>query len=304
MTERPDTALYFNELAAVQGGFVYLAGHLYILDDTDDEFTRLMRINDAGWGHLGDIEGIVWSACAYEDDAGGRTMFVVCKDGAVRMFSGTSVRDEQIDAGSGSIFQVKKVGSSIYACGSLHQVFRRTDSAWDHFDAGIVEAPQKGQYPAFFGMDGVNDDCLYCVGRRGVIAHYDGQQWNRLDSPTNASLERVLCLSEEEIYICGRNGLLFKGSKNKWESLGDPGYKEHFWGLTKFKDKIYVCSDADLFAYDGSALVQVDTGLDGEVSFYRLDATDNEMWATSGREDVYKFDGSKWERFVCPDNRP
>ncbi len=304
MAERPDTALYFNELAAVRGGFVYLSGHLYILEDEDAEHTRMARVNQSGWGHLGDIDGIVWSVCAYEESDGARTVIAACKDGLVRCYQGTATQDEQIDIGSGSIFQVRRIGSTVFACGSLHQVYRRTDSAWDHFDSGIAEQPEQERRPAFFGIDGAHEDCIYCVGRRGVIAHYDGQRWAMMESPTNASLERVLCLSEDEVYICGRNGLFFRGAGNQWESLGDPGYTEHFWGLTKFQDKIYVCSDADLFEFDGNALVKVDTGLDGELSYYRLDATGDELWATSGREDVYRFDGSTWERLICPDNRP
>lgn len=303
MNKLPETALYFNEVTAIEPDIAYFTGHLFIYDDTDEEFTRLVRVQGDSWGHLGDIDCIVWSVCAYLEKEDQRAVASLCRNGALTLFSGRSRSEEIIDITPGYLFQISKIGSALYTCGSKHQVFRRSGAQWFHHDEGMFKEQVVTGKPAFFGIDGTSEKDIYCVGRYGVIAYYDGNHWAIMESPTNSHLERVLCVSPNEVYICGKNGSLFKGSKNFWTFIGNEDYQEHFWGITRFQNKIYVCSDSHIWVYDGNDLKQIDTGLTGKVSFYRIASAGSTLWATSGREDIYRFDGSSWSRILCPDNR-
>lgn len=304
MSERSDAAMYFNEVTSIAPDIAYFSGHLFSFQDSGNDFTRVMKVQGYNWGCIGDIEEIVWSICAFENGDGNRTLVLLGRDGLVTIIDASGIMEEVVDVGSGNLFEIKKIGQTIYLCGSLQQVFRRTQSGWVHHDQGIVQQRTADRSPAFFGMDGTAEDDIYCVGRNGVIAYFDGVKWSLFDSPTDVHLERVFCVGINEVYLCGRDGVFLKGSRDTWHILGDSDYREHFWGLAKFRNKVYVCSDKDLFSYDGKQLKKIKVDLGGEINFYRLSATENYLWATSGREDVYRFDGKTWERLICPDNRP
>lgn len=301
--DRSEAALFFNEVHAVDDGRVVFGGHFYIFEGTDSEVTRVaIWLGEDKWARVGDVDAIVPSLCTYPLPDKKLALAALGRDGTFVLFQGKDRRELTIPKDPGFLFQICLVGRSLFACGSQRQVWRFDGRAWARFDEGLVTPRTRARNPVLHGIHGLSESHLYAVGRAGEIALFDGKSWRLVDSPTNQSLERVLCVSKSEVYICGNSGLVYRGSEDTWESIGPKGYSENFWGLTRFKDDIYVCSTPDLFRYDGTEMKRVDTGLKGAI-FSRLSANSEYLWATTGKDILYRFDGKKWTVQTWPDNR-
>src|SRR5262249_54002217 len=107
----------------------------------------------------------------------------------------------------GELFRIRFICGSVYACGQSSQVYRLERGSWVHHDRGLLDRKAE----TLEDIGGTNPDDLYAVGLSGTIAHYDGQNWRLLDSPTNQHLSNVRCISKDEVYICGNGGALFRG---------------------------------------------------------------------------------------------
>jgi hypothetical protein len=105
------------------------------------------------------------------------------------------------------------------------------------------------------------------------------------------------------VYACGRNGVVVKGHPGDWQRIDNGGHEESFSGLTWFQGEVYVSSPRHLFRVAKGILHPVQIDLKGEIGFYRLASTTTHLWATSGRDDIYSFDGRRWNRMRSPDNQ-
>jgi hypothetical protein len=302
-TQRPDTALYFNEVAALGRNRVYLAGHLYKYEGTSVELTRLMKYEDGKWGTVGDVEGIARALRVVEDPT--RRLLVLCTDGLLWERSSAGVKQEEIPIRKhGQLFDLKKIGSAFHACGVQHQVFRHTGTGWVPHDQGIYSPMGKTVDRMFMAMDGTAENDIYCVGMGGALAHHDGTRWTSLESPTNYTLNLVSCRSREQIFIAGAHGVFFHGQPGRWTFAGLQGSEHAFVGMAWFQERLYLSNRQRLYVFNGKDLEEVDTGLGQDVLFYRLSATETDLWVTSGRDDILHFDGRTWERLVSPESLP
>lgn len=297
-SKRPETALYYNEIASIEPDFVYLAGYLYIFQETDEEFTRLMRVQGDEWLHVFDMDEVAWSVCAFSDSSGKRNCVLLGRNGGVKAYWGTTLYEASIPIKPGKLFEIRRIGETLFACGSLHQVFYLSPTGWTVHDNRIVKDRAKEGNAAFFGIHGMSEVDFYCVGRFGVIAHYNGTSYDFVDSPTNRHLERVHCRATNEIYVCGRDGVLLKGDGAAWTDINDAGCDAHFWGIADFQGQMYFCTDSEMYVYDGHRLSLVQVGIDESPSFYRMTATSRYLWATTGKDYILRFDGSRWEKLI------
>jgi hypothetical protein len=303
-TERSDAALFFNEVFASEDGRAAFGGHFFIYEGTEDEVTRVtVWSGEDRWARVGDVDAIVPSLCTLARAGGKLALAALGRDGTFVLFEGTNRLEMTIPIDPGFLFQVCQVAGNLYACGSQRQVWRFDRNAWRRFDEGFVVPRSRRDNPVLYSIHGVAKDAIYTVGRGGDIGMFDGAAWRLLDSPTNQSLERVLCVSEDEVYICGNSGLLFRGSEDTWESIGPEGYDQNLWGLARFQNRTYVCSNADIFVSDGVSTTRVETGLGPDAVFNRLSANAKYLWATSGKDVLYRFDGTEWTTQIWPDNR-
>ena len=302
-TSAKPSALYFNELAPIRDDDVVLAGHLYSLEFEDDPFSRLMICRDGKrWNHLGDIDSIVSSVVAYLNDAGRAVVLGVGRTGETLTIDSAGVRIGAIPMDPGFLFQARRVGDAVYACGSQRQVWRLRGDQWTRVDAGLAVARQDKDNPILYCLGGVSERCLYAGGRMGELYFSNGTAWTAVDSPTSQDIERIEVVSEDEVYFCGKGGTLYRGRDGEWEMIGDPDSTETYWGLAWFKGRIYVSSVSHLFVHDGSTLQPVAPPPAPAFAFHRLAASSRYLWATGGDGTVARWDGSEWQRFLCPDN--
>ncbi|HEX3140082.1 MAG TPA: hypothetical protein VHQ87_08510, partial [Rhizobacter sp.] len=136
---------------------------------------------------------------------------------------------------AGPLERIKAIGSTVFACGWAGQIYRRTGNAWEQFDLGKKAAKHN-----FMAIDGFNEKDVYAVGMKGVIWHFDGQQWRAVDSPTNQALYDVRCLPSGDVVVCGAQGGVFRGTGPHLQSIGDPSFDENCWAVEEFKGKLYL----------------------------------------------------------------
>jgi hypothetical protein len=299
-------ALYFNELAPIQGEGERCAlfGHFYYLPDPDVALTRpVVALPNSAWGVINDIDvNEVASAAVYFEDGGKRKLFAVYRSGQTFIYQGTARIAVPKPTDVGFLSDAKMIGNSVYACGSQNAIVRFDGVAWVNV-APSLKVPYGGPNdPTLNAIDGFGESDIYAVGYNGSIVHFDGSQWHALDSPTNQHLHGVVCHVDGKVYLSGRGGTMFRGGPEGWEDLALPGFEEDFWGLAAYGEQVYVCSYRSLFRVTEAGLLGETVAENSAGTFYRLASNKSYMWATTGTGRILRFNGTRWIEMIWPDS--
>lgn len=304
MSEQTTERLTFLDAAAFEDGEVELYLGCEFTDALPGRSRMLLLRKDGKWGHH-DVNSSVRSV---DTSSTPFAFFALCKDGVVSLGNMNQISFEFIDdAGTGAgkfgyVKRIRHIAGELYVCGDLHQVYRRADGAWPHIDSDILVGDPRAIGASLNDIDGNASDDLYCVGDRGVICHFDGKHWERLESPTNCNLERVLCLSPEIVYVCGSNGVLLQGNRNGWKVLNhDNVIGDTIWGISSFREEIYLSTNLHLYKLKGELAEPVITGISVAGSNSHLTSSSSKLWSISAN-DILVFDGAKWSQVVYPGN--
>lgn len=304
MSERAKERLTFLDAAVFDSGDVELYLGCEFTDGPSGRSRMLLLRNDGKWGHH-DVNSSVRSVETNDTPFG---FFSLCKDGVVSLGDSSQVSFEFIDdAGTGAgkfgyVKRIRNIAGELYVCGDLHQVYRRAGGTWPHIDRDILIQNPRAIGVSLNDIDGTGSDDIYSVGDRGVIYHFDGARWEKLESPTNCNLERVLCLSPESVYACGNNGVLLHGNRNGWQVLNqDNLIGDTIWGIAEFQGDIYLSTNLQLYKLKGDIAEPVQTGIAVAGSNSRLAASSNKLWSISAN-DIVVFDGNAWSQVVYPGN--
>jgi hypothetical protein len=307
MAKRPETALYFTSVVAIEKDLAVVGGHLYVEAD-EPTVTRLMLCSGQSWQHLGDMDDVVHAA---ERKPGGKanprgTLCLLGRQGLYReIISGRPPVDSRIDIrDAGYLMDIRYIGNHLYACGGQNQIHKQIGSHWRKMDEGLFKSISGTVDRSLEAIDGFSDNDIYAVGSHGAIWHWNGKRWSQLDSPTNYPLYCVRCASSGEVYVGGSKGLMFRGRRDRgWTEISDPNVTEEVLeDLTEFQGKIYAAGTDILVASDGGTLRSIDVPIKGKKAFSAMDATADVLWCV-GDEAAIRFDGTQWEKFVCPENR-
>lgn len=268
--------------------------------------TRLFYFRDEDEWSFVDVETVVVAVCASFKPR--RKYFALGRDGLVwSLESGAEPQLERIaDAGTGKkkfgyLSQIRDIQGAVYACGDGGQVYLHGPSGWRHIDDGILEVKEKKSPNCHNGIDGTDRDNIYVVGEYGRIFHFDGSRWKNVSADTNCHLERVKCVSRDEVYVCGANGTLLRGNHSGWEFIGDPAMKEYIWDLEPFLGSLYLAVEDRLMVHNGKSLEFVATKLKADIDAHRLSSRGGKLWSF-GERDLAVFDGTRWKQVIHPDN--
>jgi hypothetical protein len=285
--------LMFNDGYVLDSNSIFLASQ--IQEYARDNVSRVSIILNGKWKYADFDDAALSVACRAE----GRLIFWMGVNGNILVGGlGGPVIEKLPDAGKyDEVLRIRNIAGEIYICGMTGQVYHRGPGGWKHIDRGLL------------GKDGVDlediggsgPDDLYAVGSPGVVYHFDGRRWKKLDFPSNRPVGGVKCVSKEEVYICGDNGNLFRGNLDGWEFIGDESVEHNFWAVEQFQGKLYVSFDGGLMVHDGTTFEPVDFGLSSDVDCHRLHANDGVLWSF-GVDHLLVFDGKNWAEVVCPMN--
>ncbi|WP_372623351.1 hypothetical protein [Falsiroseomonas sp.] len=275
-------------------------GQLYSLEDSNDRRTGVPTVHNGEWASYGVLSGILHAIRFTEDPE--RQLLLLARAHGLYRISKKGISFEDIGKDDeGFLMDLRRIGARWYAVGGHHHVYREEATGWQRFDQGVHIPDEPGEARILLSIDGVAEDDIYAVGFNGVILHHDGSAWAELESPTNVGLQRVLCVSRDEVYICGYGNALYRGNRTGWQALTAPDENVVYWDMARFHGRIYVCTKQRLFVLNGDRLDEVDIPVEGPLGFYRLDASDTELWSC-GNECVLRFDGTTWTQYVWPDN--
>lgn len=297
--------VYFNDGCQKDATYAYLSAKLKSVNPDAYTFSRLFFTRPPTKWAKHDLNWNVVSVCYFAPlDA----FCALSMQGDVNLAGQQGFATEKIaDAGTypagrlGAVKQIRVIGDHLYVCGDQGQVYRRGQGGWTHIDDGILERTISASALDLNGIDGTSDADIYVVAMHGRIFHYDGRSWTELDSPTNVHLERVRCVSPDEVYFCGNAGVFLKKTPKGFEDHSVPDLGKHFWGLEHLDGKIYLATLDGLYVFDGNSVEAVNTGLTPAIGGYRLSARDGTLWSF-GVDDVAWFDGTTWTRVEHPDN--
>ena len=300
-----DRKLFFTDGCVTPDGAVVIPAQFDSRPDVD--VTRVVMRFDDLWLHHDMLEDMVRSV-TFSKPSG--VCYLMGRNGIIRRFGG---RDPKLlpDRISGTfetetigdvekfgeLFRIRSIAGVPYICGSSRQVYMRANSQWMHRDDGILELAA----PALEDIDGTSADDIYAVGLLGTILHFNGKKWSELDSPTNQHLSNVRCVTPRQVYVCGNHGSLFVGNRSGWRFIGDSDIDANFWGMTRFRDQIYVCDSRDVLRASPDGLERLNIAGDRAITCHRLDANEQEMWSF-GPHHLFRFDGSTWAEVLCPEN--
>ncbi len=73
------------------------------------------------------------------------------------------------------------------------------------------------------GVWGARRGSIWAVGDLGVIMHFDGLRWRRVESPTGRDILAVDGCAEDEVWAVGEGGLVLSCDGRSWRRLPDLG---------------------------------------------------------------------------------
>jgi hypothetical protein len=131
---------------------------------------------------------------------------------------------------------IRYIGSSVYAVGMKRQIYRRVDfDHWISIDTGVFS--NGSEVVGFEAIDGFNEHELYAAGWEGEIWAFNGERWERKESPTNVILHDICCADDGSVYACSQLGTLVKGRGDEWQTI-DTELQENIWSLAWFNDTL------------------------------------------------------------------
>lgn len=292
------------------GGFVFnknwvvISSHL--VGQPEAQFTRVFTYNHGknDWLHF-DLEMLIRSVCGVGNPP--KALYCLSRDGRVNIQQKGPALEEKIPGAGlgkpnfGYLTRIREIDRVLYTCGVAGQIYRREAKGWRHFDEGVLDPQGPPKALDLYCIDGTSGSDIYVVGEKGLLCHFDGRKWTRLQPPTGVDLNWVRCASLNEVYICGNNGSFFRGHLDQWNDFSVPKMKDEFWCVEVFKKKVYLASREMLHGFDGKEVQPLDTGLSDEPDGFQLHANDEVLWSF-GLDHLCFFDGKKWTYVKHPDN--
>jgi hypothetical protein len=296
--------VYYNDGCQKDATYVYISSKVKSVDPDEHTLSRMSFCRPPKWAQH-DLNWNVVSVCYFQPL---EAFCALSIQGDVSFATQQGFVQEKIaDAGThrtgqlGAVKQIRAIGDDLFVCGDQGQVYWRNAQTWMHLDDGLLDRAISASALDLNSIDGTSIEDIYVCGMHGRIFHFDGRRWSEIDSPTNVHLERVRCVSRDEVYFCGNDGVFLKKTPVGFEDHSTPELGKHFWGLEHFSGNIYLAALNGLYLFDGSSVEAVETRLEPAIGGYRLSARDGTLWSF-GVDDLAWFDGKTWTRVDNPNN--
>lgn len=191
----------------------------------------------------------------------------------------------------GPFRSVKRVGDLVYAVGMGGLIYRQDGSnQWTQLGLNI---PPKIHFES---ISAFSPEEIYVVGGEGEIWYFDGNNWSRVNSPTNVILTNVCCAGDGNVYCTGTRGVLIRGRKHVWNVIEHGDTKQDLWDVHWFDNRLWLTTITFLYTLEnGASLKRVSFGEEVALSCYHLTSADN-MLLSIGMKDILAYRNGNWTR--------
>ncbi|MCA9626107.1 MAG: hypothetical protein KC766_00515, partial [Myxococcales bacterium] len=144
------------------------------------------------------------------------------------------------------------------------------------------------------GIYGRSARDLWVVGQTGLLAHFDGATWTRVDSGAGIIFEDVWGTSEDDLWA-GAQGSLHHYDGSAWTF--EPTYPSSVYGLwgTSRSDVWAVGAGGSISRFDGATWSAADvSALSSDTLHAVWGTSSSDVWAVGASGTIAHFDGSAW----------
>lgn len=151
--------------------------------------------------------------------------------------------------------------------------------------------PQGNTLNAVWGS-GPND--VFAVGNYGTILHYDGIEWQVIDSGTTQNLNGVWGSNGDNVFAVGNGGTILHYDGAVWEPMSSGTTRDlnGIWG-SSVSDIFVVGSYGTIRRYDGSSWRSISSGTTNNFNGIWGSAA-NDLFVVGDKGTIRRYDGSVW----------
>ena len=217
------------------------------------------------------------------------------------------------------------IGESIYFAGTPRTLYKRlSPGEWINLtdrkmhphmfvDVEIAEAKSDEEgfvdiRLGFEAVDGFAEDDIYAGGEQGDLWHYNGKDWERINTPIKGDITSICCAPDGFVYIvCYEGSSLCKGRIGKqWQEIKVEGNLYNYQvRLSWFQNQLWAASKYDLcrLEKENNELVVKKYSFPKGSAQLRggkiggLCSCDEALMVWTGSQ-VLLFDGKNWEEFL------
>lgn len=197
-----------------------------------------------------------------------------------------------------------RVGTSVYAAGWPHKVWRRRGvDAWEVLSSGlpadrlrdtddIAEALHEKRLRAVAGF---GDDDLYVAGDGGEIWQWDGTRWHRRAAQASAAFVAA-CVAGDRVFLADDTGVVWAGRGDTWTRVSTrPAYPVA--DMAWFDGRLW-CGMANgaLDRLEGTRFVSAGAPSAVSPGIHHLDVSpDGSCFVAAGRWGAARYDRAGWQ---------
>ena len=196
----------------------------------------------------------------------------------------------------GDVRAFSNIGESIYAAGMSRQVYKRQrPNEWERCDEGVVQARGEFEVVGFNSIHGLTEELVHAAGYSGEIWYLEDSTWQKIVSPTNVLLSKVLEVAPGRVFICGQKGVVLKGGRDSWSLIDNGLTNDHFWGMAALHGRVFLSTDSHIYMInDNDELKLVDWPLGAGWTFRHLHCSGDTMYSFGVRHIASTQDGLTW----------
>ncbi len=283
------------------------------MDDPDEVSSAIAAVNHTEVLGLWpvDLTFVAFEMVDDPDAEDGLCMLGITKEGiAVELLDRGELRAEHIGVTDertallGPITDMTEVGGRALAVGMGCTAWLRTGfDAWTCIDEDIRAPEGQG---GFTRVCATGLDSAAAVGLDGLIAHFDGTRWSRIEGPTTRHLFAITRCPDGVLYAGGAGRVLLRGHAEDWQEAAIGGSEETIWSLLWFPQggngRLYAACSDGLYVLEGNALVPVPVTDASGLPLLEygghgtLVGLDDRLYYVQPEQLLFTRDGHTWER--------
>lgn len=199
----------------------------------------------------------------------------------------------------GYLLSMTLVDGNLYACGMRGQVYMRNNAGqWRLISKELCTEVSYERY--FANIQGINSEKIVVDGLDGEMYVYNGHNWRRINSGTQAAIGEMAFLSDDEVFITSTQSTLLQGNFEigfRPTKIGDAD--RAFLKICAYGGLLYIGSYDGLFIYDTNSknFNKITISSDPiRTEVISLQIFDRKLWCFTVNA-VHIFDGSCWSKF-------